>query len=35
MKPVNEMVDQLVRAIRFICKKQNVSVSQMEADLGV
>ncbi len=34
MKPVNEMVDQLVRAIRFICKKQNVSVSQMEADLG-
>lgn len=34
MRPVNEMIDQLVKAIRYICKKQNISVSQMEADLG-
>lgn len=34
MRPVNEMVDELVIAIRQVCKKKGVLISQMEADLG-
>ncbi len=34
MRPVNEMIDELVANIRYICKEKNISISQMEADLG-
>lgn len=34
MGPVNEMIDDLVISIRRICREKNVSISQMEADLG-
>lgn len=34
MRPINEMIDELVANIRRICKEKNISISQMEADLG-
>lgn len=34
MRPVNEMIDEMVMAIRRICKQKGMSISQMEADLG-
>lgn len=34
MGPVNEMIDELVTSIRHICRQKNISISQMEADLG-
>ncbi len=34
MKPVNEMIDELVATIRRICKEKQISITQMENDLG-
>lgn len=34
MKAVNEMIDELVATIRRICKEKQISITQMENDLG-